>query len=122
MVINRNSQKVYFYIDGVEDFGYRMQNNDLTYEFGISGTDDSGNQVGGAVAEIMNGYGYFDLKSGEEGVALNQDVKYYDFQIDYTWYDTSKDVVQDGSGIGDEESVYYGVDGTLGDVFRVNCK
>ena len=124
MVINSNSQKIYFYIDGVKDFDYNNTSamDDHRYEFGLSGTDDKGNEVRAEVKEIIDGYGYFELMSWDDDIALNKDVTFYDLRITYTWHDPKGDVVHDGNGIGAEESVYYGVDGVLGDVFRVNCE
>ena len=111
MVINSNSQKIYFYIDGVKDFDYNNTSgmDDHRYEFGLSGTDDKGNEVRAEVKEIIDGYGYFELMSWDDDIALNKDVTYYDLRITYTWHDPKGDVVHDGNGIGAEESVYYGV-------------
>ncbi len=125
MTINQHNQRVYFYIDGVNNFDYRTTSGpeDTRYEFTLSGQDELGNRVYGFEAEIIDGYGFFELLSDGENADLRNDVEFYDLQIHYHWNDPRGDVTYDGPGIGDAESIVYeGKEDDLGEMFRVDCK
>lgn len=118
MCINTHSQRIYFHTEGLPDREYRQtKGTDAPYDFILKGADDRGNEVFSSIEEIRKGYGYFELYSHSDKVGLVNDVKYYDFRMEYEWTDPAYVVCDD-----EHEGEWHGESGYVGDPFRVNCK
>ena len=115
MCINAHSQRIYFHVEGLDDFDY-LESTRSPYDFGITGVDENGNEVFSSIEEIHDGYGYFLLHTMGEDVKLSQDVSYYDLQMDYSWTDPAYVVCDD-----EHEGEWHGREGLVGEIFRVNC-
>lgn len=119
MCINTHSQRIYFYVDGMSDFDFQCGQNimDAPYSFGLQGVDNNGNTVFAAIQEIRDGYGYFELIPYSDTIGLDQEVEYYDFQMEYDWVDPEYVVCDDA-----HEGEFHGEKGVVGESFRITCK
>lgn len=119
LCINTYSQKIYFNVTGMPERKFRWGNyiGDDPYEFGIEGTDSNGNEIFSGIQEIRNGYGYFELHPYSDTEGLDYNVKYYDFQMEYSWDDPAHVVTDD-----EHEGIRYGKGGNVGEPFRVDCR
>lgn len=120
MCINTNSQRIYFHATGLPDSGPDIVSphiEDDPYSFGLRGIDSNGNEVVAGIAEIRDGYGYFELSTYSDVVGLDKEVKYYDLQMEYDWEDPEHIVCSD-----EEEGIWYGKSGKVGKPFRIDCQ
>lgn len=119
LCINTYSQKIYFHVSGMPERKFRWGNyvGDDPYDFGVEATDNNGNKMFAGIQEIRAGHGYFELHPYSDTKALDYNVKYYDFQVDYMWDDPAYAVTGDG-----QEGIWYGRKGNVGEAFRVDCR
>lgn len=117
--MNARSQKIYFYVTGLPDQGFDIcmtPENRSLYHFSLEGTDNRGNEVFCTLEELRDGYGYFRIRAYSDVEGLDPNVEYYDLQMEYIWDDPEHLV-----GMDEEESIFYGREGTVGERFRIVC-
>lgn len=117
--INAYSQKIYFYVTNLPDQGIDIcmtPENRSLYHFSLEGTDNNGNKVFCTLEEVKDGYGYFLIRAYSDAEGLDTDVKYYDMQMEYIWDDPEHLI-----GTDEEEGIFYGRMGTVGEKFRIAC-
>ncbi|MGN0154792.1 MAG: DUF4179 domain-containing protein [Lachnospiraceae bacterium] len=120
MCINTHSQKIYFHVTGLPDRGEGIVSpnpEEDPYSFTLEGEDNNGNEVFAVIAEIRGGYGYFELYPYSDVVGLDNEVKFYDMQMEYDWDDPEHIVCGD-----EEEGIWYGKTGKVGNPFRIKCR
>lgn len=117
--INERSQKIYFHVTNLPDQGLDIcttPENRSLYHFSLEGTDSNGNEVFCTLEELRDGYGYFRILAYSDVEGLDTDIKYYDMQMKYIWDDPEHLV-----GTDEEEGIFYGREGTVGEKFRIMC-
>ncbi len=117
--INAHAHKIYFHVTGLPDQGLDIPvtpENRSLYTFGLEGVDNNGNEVFAVLEELRNGYGYFLIYPYSDVKGLDENVEYYDMKMEYTWLDPEQLV-----GTDEEEGIFYGREGVVGEKFRIVC-
>lgn len=117
--INAHAHKIYFHVTGLPDQGLDIPitpENRSLYMFSLEGVDNNGNEVFAVLEELRNGYGYFLIYPYSDVKGLDENVEYYDMQMEYTWDDPEHLICTD-----EEEGIFYGRMGTVGEKFRIMC-